>query len=65
MKLVGKKRIEVDWFDKAKKKDLTENKLGDEKDQAVTFGGDGNRLTLLRMDMSLSRFSISESVRFH
>ena len=52
MKLVGEKIIEVDWFDNARKKDLPENKPKDEKDQALTSRDDGDRLTLLRLDMS-------------
>ena len=52
MKLVGEKIIEVDWFDNARKKDLPENKAKDEKDQALTSRDDGDRLTLLRLDMS-------------
>lgn len=48
----------------ARKKDLTENKLEDENDQALTSGDDGDRLILLRMNMSLSRSFVSESVSF-
>ena len=32
MKLAGEKRTEVDWLDKARKKDMTEDKLEDTLD---------------------------------
>lgn len=63
MKLAREKKIKVDWF-RSRKKVLTENKLEDENDQALTSGDDGDRLILLRMNMSLSRSSVSESVSF-
>lgn len=57
-----RKRIEVDWLDKARKKDLIENKLESDNDQALTSKDDSDRLTLLRM--SLLRSFIFELMRF-
>lgn len=57
-----RKRIEVDWLDKARKKDLIENKLERDNDQALTSKDDSDRLTLFRM--SLSRSLIFELMRF-
>ena len=67
IKLAVVKRTKVDCFDKARILFiyLIENKLEDEKDQCLTFEDDGDRLTLLRMDMNISRSSIFELVRFH
>ena len=47
-----------------RKKDLTKNKLKGDNKQGLISRDYGVRLTLLGMDMSLSRSSISISVRF-
>ena len=64
MKLIGEKKTKVDWLDKVRKKDLTKNEFEGGNDRALTYDDDSDRLTLFRMDMSFSRSSISESVRF-
>ena len=64
MKLAKEKGIKVDCFDKTRKKDFIENKLKDYEDQTLTTRDDGVRLTLLKMEMSLLRAFISESMRF-
>ena len=47
-----------------RKKDLTKNKLKGDNKQGLISRDYGVRLTLLGMDMSLSRSSIFESIRF-
>ena len=47
-----------------RKKDLTKNKLKGDNNQGLISRDDSVRLTLLGMDMSLSRSYISKSVRF-
>ena len=43
IKLVRRKGIGAKWSDKAAKKDFTVNKLEENKDQAITFGANGDK----------------------
>ena len=52
-----------DGLDKATKKDFIENKLEENKEQAFAFGMVEDKCRWSREDISLSRFSISKSVR--
>ena len=50
--LARRNKIGFEKFDKAKKKDLTENKLDEDKDQAIEFATEGEKCIELR-DMIL------------
>ena len=50
--LSRRNKIGFEKFDKAKKKDLTENKLDEDKDQAIEFATEGEKCIELR-DMIL------------
>ena len=64
MKLAREKKTKVKWLNEVKKKDLTKNKLKGDNGQGLISGDDSVRLTPLGMDMSLSRSSVFESIRF-
>ena len=51
--LAGRNKIGFETFDKAKKKDFTENKLDDDKDQALESAKEGEKNIELREDMIL------------
>ena len=51
--LVGRNKIGFEKFDKAKKKDLTENKPDDDKDHALESVKEGEKNTELREDIKL------------
>ena len=51
--LAGRNKIGFKIFDKAKKKDLTENKPDDDKDQTLEFAKKGEKNTELREDINL------------
>ena len=55
--------LTFETFDKAKKKDFTENKPDDDKDHALESAKEGEKSTELREDINLWRRSISESVK--
>ena len=51
--LARRNKIGFEKFDKAKKKDLTENKLDEDKDQAIESAIEGEKCIELREDMIL------------
>ena len=51
--LARRNKIGFEKFDKAKKKDLTENKLDEDKDQAIESATEGEKCIELREDMIL------------
>ena len=51
--LTGRNKIGFETFDKAKKKDLIENKLDDDKDHALESAKEGEKNTELREDIKL------------
>ena len=51
--LARRNKIGFEKFDKAKKKDLTENKLDEDKDQAIESAIEGENCIELREDMIL------------
>ena len=53
--LARRNKIGFEKFDKAKKKDLTENKLDEDKDQAIESAIEGEKCIELREDMILWR----------
>ena len=57
-KLVGKKGVGLEWWDKTKKKDSTVNKFEEDKDQALVSRTDGDKCKWAREDMSLFKSSI-------
>ena len=61
--LAGRNKIGFETFDKAKKKDFTENMSDDDKDHALESAKEREKNTELREDIKLWRRSISESVR--
>ena len=61
--LAGRNMIGYEKLDKAKKKDFTVNKPKEDKDQTYESITAGDRCDELRKDMSLSRSSISISMR--
>ena len=51
--LVGRNKIGFETFDKAKKKDFTENKPDDDKDHALESAKKGEKNIELREDINL------------
>ncbi|RVX20260.1 hypothetical protein CK203_004913 [Vitis vinifera] len=51
--LAGRNKIGFETFDKAKKKDFTENKPDDDKDHALESTKEGEKSTELREDINL------------
>ena len=51
--LAGRNKIGFETFDKAKKKDFTENKPDDDKDQTLESAKEGEKNIELREDMIL------------
>ena len=61
--LARRNKIGFETFDKAKKKDFTENKPDNDKDQVLKFAKEGEKSTELKEDIKLLRRSISKSVK--
>ena len=53
----GRNKIGFETFDKAKKKDFTENKLDDGKNQALESTKEGEKNTELREDINLKEIN--------
>ena len=51
--LTGRNKIGFETFDKAKKKNFTENKSDDDKDHALESAKEGEKSTKLREDINL------------
>ena len=51
--LAGRNKIGFETFDKTKKKNFTENKSDDDKDQALESTKEGKKSTELREDINL------------
>ena len=61
--LAGRNKIGFETFDKTKKKNFTENKSDDDKDQALEYVKEEEKNTELKEDMILWRRSIYVLVR--
>lgn len=50
-------------LDQDRKNEFTKNKLEKDNNQVIVFGMDGDKCTLIRENISLSRSSVSKSLR--
>lgn len=61
--MVGRKGTRLDKLDKAKKKDFAKNKPKENKNQTLVSRMDGDKCTRVSEEISLSRSSISKSMK--